>query len=57
MEKDGETVDVANETIGAWREAGLTLKDEMERMMQEMTSVEYGRLMRKVWRPRQTCLP
>ncbi|KAF8896242.1 hypothetical protein BD779DRAFT_1494772 [Infundibulicybe gibba] len=35
------------EQIEGWRSAGMELKDELERTMQETTSIEYGRLMRK----------
>ena len=40
--------DVSQEKIKAWTEKGKEIKDEVVRVMQETTSVEYGRLMRKV---------
>lgn len=41
--------DASAEKIDEWRKAGLSLVgDDLEREMQEVTSVEYGRLMRKV---------
>ena len=45
---------VSEEQIAEWRQRGVTLvKEEMEILIQEVTSQEYGRLMRRVslqWR-------
>ncbi|KAG6906297.1 hypothetical protein DXG01_014685 [Tephrocybe rancida] len=35
------------EELAAWREAGMQLKEEVERVVQEEAGAEYGRLMRK----------
>jgi CHASE3 domain sensor protein len=40
--------DASQEKIRAWTEKGKEINDEVIRVMQETTSVEYGRLMRKV---------
>jgi len=40
--------DASQERIKAWTEKGKEINDEVTRVMQETTSFEYGRLMRKV---------
>ncbi|KAF5382091.1 hypothetical protein D9615_004315 [Tricholomella constricta] len=37
----------SKEKLEAWRAEGLKLRDELERVAQETTALEYGRLMRK----------
>lgn len=36
------------EKVASWTKNGLELRSELERITQEVTSVEYGKLMRKV---------
>ncbi|KAG5718650.1 UPF0061 protein C20G4.05c [Termitomyces sp. T112] len=44
--KPGWATTKSKEDLEAWRKIGMKLKDEMERVAQEETAVEYGRLMR-----------
>lgn len=44
----GWASDASEETMDAWTEKGKTLIDEVTRVIQETSSLEYGRLMRKV---------
>lgn len=47
----GWAEDVSKEKLDEWTASGLELKSELERLSQEVTSIEYGNLMRKVWTP------
>lgn len=40
--------DASKEIIDAWTNTGKELVDEVTRVIQETSSIEYGRLMRKV---------
>lgn len=44
----GWAEDLSQEKLEQWKEKGLELRDEAERVTQETAAVEYGRLMRKV---------
>jgi len=39
--------DVSKQKLDEWKKIGLELRDELEKVTQEVMSVEYGRLMRK----------
>ncbi|KAF8623655.1 hypothetical protein AX17_007354 [Amanita inopinata Kibby_2008] len=39
--------DVSRETLDEWRKKGLEIRDELDKMTQEVMSQEYGRVMRK----------
>lgn len=41
----------SKEKIEAWTKKGLELRDEVEKIVQEISAVEYGRLLRKVRLP------
>ncbi|KAF8907321.1 hypothetical protein CPB84DRAFT_1768920 [Gymnopilus junonius] len=43
----GWAEDLTQEKLEQWKEKGLELQDEVERVTQETAAVEYGRLMRK----------
>jgi hypothetical protein len=40
--------DVSAEKLEEWKKKGLELRDELERVTQEVMSVEYAKLLRKV---------
>lgn len=41
----------SKEKIEAWAKKGLELRDEVDKVVQETSAVEYGRLLRKVRLP------
>jgi len=45
---EGWADEASEETVDAWTEKGKDLIDEVTRVIQETSSIEYGRLMRKV---------
>jgi ribosomal protein S16 len=45
---EGWANNVSQETMDAWTEKGKELTEEVTRVIQETSSIEYGRLMRKV---------
>jgi hypothetical protein len=46
--KEGWANDASTETMDSWTEKGEDLIDEVTRVIQDTSSIEYGRLMRKV---------